>query len=61
MLSSAVVAAFLWSWYAAWIEGIDRSSLTVAGAPPLRGPLFMIATVGAIVWTSVGWFEMSIP
>ena len=45
----------------AWIEGIERRSFTVAGAPPLRGPLFMIATVGAIVRTSVGWFEMSIP
>ncbi len=43
------------------IEGTSRSRRTVAGEPPLRGPLSMIATVGAIVRSRVGWFEMSIP
>ena len=37
-------------------EQLDR-----AGCSPLRGPLFMIATDGAIVRTRVGWFEISIP
>src|SRR5215210_9241668 len=43
------------------MDGIDFKSETDAGAPPLRGPLFMIATVGAMVRTRVGWFELSMP
>src|SRR4029078_9519212 len=34
---------------------------TVAGDPPLRGPLSMMATVGWMVRTRVGLFEISIP
>ena len=46
--------------YAAWIAGTARRRRTVAGDPPLRGPLFITVTVGAIVASKVGWFEISI-
>ena len=59
--TSGPVVAFLWSANKPWSDGSALSRWKVSAAPPLRGPLFITATVGFSVASSTGLLLLAWP
>src|SRR5438093_2226104 len=61
VLFSLSSRTFRWTWYIAWMEGVDFSDAKAVAVVPFRGPLFITETVGARLWISNGLLLTSKP